>query len=50
MIALWDRKVLPLEDKDGNPINRGGTYHAIKLAKDLGMKEGTDIHIIDCFR
>ena len=50
VIALWDRNVLPLEDKDGNPINRGGTYHAIKQARDRGLKDGMDIHIIDCFR
>jgi len=50
VIALWDGNVLPLTDKDDKPINRGGTYHAIKLARDRGMKDGTDIHIIDCFR
>lgn len=51
VIALWDRNELPLEDKNtGKPINRGGTYHAIKQARDRGLKDGTDIHIIDCFR
>lgn len=51
VIALWDRNELPLEDiKTGKPINRGGTYHAIKQARDRGLKDGIDIHIIDCFR
>ncbi len=51
VIALWDGNELPLEDpKTGNPINRGGTYHAIKQARDRGLKDGIDIHIIDCFR
>lgn len=50
LIALWDGRVLPLVDKDDNPINRGGTYHTIKLARDRGLKDGTDIFIIDCFR
>ncbi len=50
VIALWDGRVLPLTDKDDNPINRGGTYHAIKQARDRGLKDGIDIHIIDCFR
>lgn len=50
LIALWDRNPLPLVDKDDKPINRGGTYHAIKIARDRGLKDGADIHIIDCFR
>lgn len=50
LIALWDGNELPLTDKDDKPVNRGGTYHAVKLARDRGLKDGTDIHIIDCFR
>lgn len=50
LIALWDGRELPLVDKDDNPINRGGTYHTIKLARDRGLKDGTDIFIVDCFR
>ncbi len=50
LIALWDGRALPLADKDDNPINRGGTYHTIKLARDRGLKDETDIFIIDCFR
>lgn len=46
VIALWDGNELPLTDKDDKPINRGGTYHAIKLARDSNKK----VHIIDCFR
>lgn len=50
VIALWDGKKLPLVDNEDRPINRGGTYHAIKCARERGLKDGSDIHIIDCFR
>lgn len=50
LIAVWDGKELPLFDSDGKPINRGGTYHCITIAKARGLKERTDIHIIECTR
>lgn len=50
LIALWDGKELPLQDKCGAPVNLGGTYHSICLAKERGLKEGEDIHIVRCSR
>lgn len=50
LIALWDRKKLPLNDVNGNPINRGGTYDCIQTAENRGFKRGEDIIIIDCYR
>ncbi len=46
LIALWDRKEIPLEDYDGRPINRGGTYDCIKMA-EAHRKE---VIIVDCYR
>ena len=50
LIALWDGKELPLFDNDGAPINRGGTYDCIRMAKERGLTEGDDIFIINCER
>lgn len=49
MIALWDGVETPLEDQNHHPINQGGTYHCIQLAKTKGLTE-EDIHIIHCER
>lgn len=49
VIALWDGKVLPLE-KNGEPVNLGGTYHCIEMAKARGLKLDEDIHIVACHR
>lgn len=37
LIALWDGIKLPLEDTDGKPINRGGTYDGICKAQAHGL-------------
>ena len=51
LIALWDGVETKLADKDGHPINQGGTYHNIRLAeKSRGLTMGEDIHIIPCER
>lgn len=50
LIAVWDGKELPLHDRDNNPINRGGTYHCIDIARKRGLKDNETIHFIDCFR
>lgn len=50
VIALWDGRELPLYDMSGNPVNRGGTYHCIDLARKRGLKDGESIHIIGCYR
>ncbi|HIS14209.1 MAG TPA: hypothetical protein IAA76_06485 [Candidatus Ornithospirochaeta stercorigallinarum] len=39
MIALWDGVKTKLESSDGQPINRGGTYHCICMAKKRGLTE-----------
>ncbi len=46
LIALWDGKEMKMFDDDNNPINRGGTYDCIRMAREQKKK----IHIIDCFR
>ena len=46
MIALWDGVETMLESSKGRPTNRGGTYHCICMAKEKGLIEGKDIHII----
>lgn len=46
LIALWDKNELPLNDYNGNPINRGGTYDCITMAKENGKQ----VHIVDCYR
>ncbi len=50
LIALWDGEELPRFSKSGKPINRGGTYDSIYMAKEKGMREGQDICIIRCHR
>ncbi len=50
MIALWDGVETLLQDEQGHPINQGGTWHNIFIAKNSrGMKD-EDIHIIKCER
>lgn len=46
LIALWDGVRIPLADKDGNPINRGGTYDCVRMAE--GYKK--EVITIDCYR
>ncbi len=50
VIALWDGKELPLEDGQGNPVNRGGTYDCICMAQRRGLEMGKDIIIVHCDR
>lgn len=50
LIAVWDGEATPLEDSSGNPINMGGTYHSIVVARQRGLKDVEDIHIVDCIR
>lgn len=35
--VLWDKKELPLFDKDGKEINRGGTFDVVRRAKKQGI-------------
>jgi hypothetical protein len=49
LIVLWDEKETPLYDENNNPINRGGTYDAIRMARESKYTEN-DIHIISCQR
>lgn len=49
LIVLWDGIETPLVDAQGCPVNRGGTYHTILVAKELGF-EDSDIFIIRCER
>ena len=49
LIVLWDGKETPLYDSNHNPINRGGTYDTIRMAKEAKYGE-TDFHIIYCQR
>ncbi|MCM1306923.1 MAG: RyR domain-containing protein [Bacteroides sp.] len=53
LIAIWDGCELPLNDGNGNEINRGGTYDCIRMARERTpnkLKDGEDIHIIPCVR
>lgn len=50
LIAIWDGIESKLFDKDGNAINQGGTYHCIQLARQRGLVDKEDIHIISCTR
>ena len=45
VIALWDGVERRLYDAEGNPTNRGGTYHCLTIAKERGFTD-EDIHII----
>ena len=50
MIVLWDGVQTILEDENGKPVNQGGTYHNICIAKNSrGLRE-EDIHTISCER
>ena len=49
LILLWDEKETPLYDKDHRPINRGGTYDTLRMARDAKYSE-RNIHIIGCQR
>ena len=49
LIVLWDEKETPRYDKNHKPINRGGTYDTICMAKEAKYKE-SDIHVISCQR
>ena len=46
LIALWDRNEIPLNDKVGNPINRGGTFDCITMARE----NNKEVIIVDCYR
>lgn len=46
LIAVWDGKEIPLEDRDGRPINRGGTYDCIKMAEALKK----EVIVVGCCR
>ncbi|MCD8372220.1 MAG: hypothetical protein LUD27_02835 [Clostridia bacterium] len=50
VIALWDGAESPLFDREGNPVNRGGTYHCLKMAEERGLRFGDDIRIVRCHR
>lgn len=49
VIALWDGVESKLYDENGNPTNRGGTYHCLQIARTRGLEE-KDIHIISVER
>lgn len=49
VIALWDGVETKLYDEEGNPTNRGGTYHCLEIAKNRGLGE-KDIHIVSVER
>ncbi len=38
MLVLWDGIELPLEDKNGNELNRGGTYDTLVASQSVGKK------------
>ncbi|MGN0771610.1 MAG: RyR domain-containing protein [Christensenellales bacterium] len=50
LIVLWDGKETPLYDKDHRPINRGGTYDTLRMAREAKKFSENDIHIIYCER
>lgn len=50
LIALWDGVETILQDEHGNPINQGGTWHNICIAKNSRGLKDADIHIIKCER
>ena len=50
LIALWDGVETILKDEKGNPINQGGTWHNICIAKESRGLKDDDIHIIKCER
>lgn len=50
LIALWDGVQTVLEDENHNPVNRGGTWHKIFIARYSRGLRDEDIHIIKCDR
>lgn len=50
LIALWDGVQTILEDENGNPVNQGGTWHNICIAKNSRGLKDEDIHIVKCER
>lgn len=38
MLVLWDGKALPLEDENGQKLNRGGTYDTLLAAQSANKK------------
>lgn len=49
LILLWDEKEIPLYDNEHRPINRGGTFDTLRMAREAKYPEGS-IHIIGCQR
>lgn len=50
IIALWDGVETVLKDERGNPVNQGGTWHNICIARhSRGLKE-EDVRIVKCER
>ena len=50
LIALWDGVETILQDEHGDPVNQGGTWHNICIAKNSRGLKDEDIHIIRCER
>ncbi len=50
LLALWDGKPMDLKDQNKKPINQGGTFDCIQMAKDPKIGRHIEVHIIDCFR
>ena len=50
VIAIWDGVETLLQDGNGKPINQGGTWYKICLAKNSRGLRDEDIHIIKCER
>lgn len=50
LLVLWDGVETLLEDEKGHPINQGGTWHTICIAKHSRGLKDEDIHIIRCER
>lgn len=50
LIALWDGVETLLKDVNDNPINQGGTWHNICIARNSRGLKAEDIHIIKCER
>lgn len=50
ILVIWDGKETPLEDSYKKPINLGGTYHTIQMAREANLDMDEDFHIIYCHR
>ena len=46
LIAIWDGKAVELFNENKKPINRGGTYDSIRLAREANKT----VHVIECRR